>query len=366
MCLADKLEALGSSIRESKQRRWVLAASQNGGTSSRHNTADAVVGGAFEDDGDAFQSIPAGGERGAAKGGESAAEEPGGQVPLELYEHMEREAQLLRTELRHKEAALQERSEVVEHLERKLHVLSHSKDSEVRKIRREAAAAIAGIKMSVGGSVASDAKDTTRRVSGGGSGVKRAGVTAASGHRGPGDLVYPNSLGSFYQRHSPLASPSMADTPRTWIDTPRTMASDIAPSSSEIDAEIFVASASVEESMQHIDVSVERSPGRIDAREDNSSGAGGGLRKGSAIHPDAEQILLDKMTGGVSSMKVFDDVGFLDAGDATPLQHRIGQWFQAWLCANVVFGTCLSHIHPVLSPKISTVDACTLAHKRIS
>jgi len=55
-------------------------------------------------------------------------------VPLEVYEHMEREAMVLRTELRDKEEALQERAEVVEHLERKLHVLSHAKDSDLRKV----------------------------------------------------------------------------------------------------------------------------------------------------------------------------------------------------------------------------------------
>ena len=174
------------------------------------------MGGAGEDDGNTLRAGAGEGESGTGKAPVSGANEPGRQVPLELYEHMEREAQLLRTELRHKECALQERSEVVEHLERKLHVMSHSKESELRKIRREAAAAIAGIKMSVGGSFASDAgRDTPRQMSGNGDSLKKNAGATASPHRGLGEVVYMNSLGSFYQRQSPCApaSPSLS-TPR--------------------------------------------------------------------------------------------------------------------------------------------------------
>mmetsp|Transcript_41643 Transcript_41643/g.131232 ORF Transcript_41643/g.131232 Transcript_41643/m.131232 type:complete len:157 (+) Transcript_41643:1487-1957(+) len=51
-------------------------------------------------------------------------------VPLQAYEHMEREVLQLQEELKEKEIALQERTELIEHLERKLQVLSHARSAE--------------------------------------------------------------------------------------------------------------------------------------------------------------------------------------------------------------------------------------------
>ena len=114
-------------------------------------------------------------------------------------------------------ARLQHRK-VVELLQRKLHVLAHSKDSEMRKIRREAAAAIAGIKMSVGGGEGGgEGKQTPRRMASKAGAAKvghKTSVAAASvvsqrlrvdaehRHRVPGDVYSASSLGSFYHRRS--------------------------------------------------------------------------------------------------------------------------------------------------------------------
>jgi len=50
---------------------------------------------------------------------------------------MEREVLQLQEELKEKEIALQERTELIEHLERKLQVLSHARSAEIRKLKRE-------------------------------------------------------------------------------------------------------------------------------------------------------------------------------------------------------------------------------------
>lgn len=145
--LNDRLDGLAASMKESKKRRTVMSGKHAGSEAGSANASpDKAIDGPERgnEDGD--------GDEGAAGAFEAPAKDvpaDKASVPLELYEHMEREAVLLRSELRHKEIALSERQEIVEHLERKLHVVAHARESEVRKIRREAAAAIAGVKMHI-------------------------------------------------------------------------------------------------------------------------------------------------------------------------------------------------------------------------
>ena len=280
--ITDKLDALGSSIRESKQRRWVLSAKaptgQGGNANRQHEGEGDVVRGSEED-----VSRP-GTAPGVGAGG-GGTFEPGGQVPLDVYEHMEREAMLLRTELRDKEVAVQERAEGVEHLERKLHVMSHSKDSEIRKIRREAAAAVAGygIKVSVGGA---EPKELPRRGPSGVGGVpKKASPSTVSTHRGPGDPGYSNtSMGSFYHRQStmlPPSLPAMAKMPESEMP-------------SKADAQSMASNAST---------SIELGDGGI-RHEPRASEHRGGVNGSSRVGGEVP----------LSGYKIFDDVGFLDQG----------------------------------------------------
>ena len=125
----DKLEALGSSIRESKQRRWVLSAktaagqagdgggwATSGEADSLQAAEDALHTGAISEGGGGWRAAASGASAGSKTGGKGGPADAGGQVPLEVYEHMEREALLLRTELRDKDNALQERAEVRVHV----------------------------------------------------------------------------------------------------------------------------------------------------------------------------------------------------------------------------------------------------------
>jgi hypothetical protein len=276
--ITDKLDALGSSIRESKQRRWVLSAKaptgQGGNASRQHEGEGDVVRGSEED-------VSRSGTAAGVGAGGAGTFDPGMQVPLDVYEHMEREAMLLRTELRDKEVAVQERAEVVEHLERKLHVMSHSKDSEIRKIRREAAAAVAGygIKVSVGGA---EPKEPPRRGPSGVGGVpKKASPTTVTTHRGPGDPGHSNtSMGSFFHRQSIMLPPSLPST----VKMPE----------SSTDAQFMASNASS---------SIELGDGGI-GHEPRASEHRGGVNGSSSVGGEVP----------LSGYKIFDDVGFLDQG----------------------------------------------------
>ena len=297
--VADKLEALGSSIRESKQRRWVLSAKAptGQGAANRHHAGkDGDVAGGSEED------VPRSGpSTGASVGG---TDEPGGQVPLEVYEHMEREAMLLRTELRDKEVAVQERAEVVEHLERKLHVMTHSKDSEIRKIRREAAAAVAGygIKVSLGGA---DLKETPRRVPSGGV-PKKGSPPAASARRNSGETGYSNSsIGSFNQRQSSLLPSArlgrMSESNKAAVGG----------------SDVHVMESHASSSIELGDTGIGH---ELDAAQEHGDDADGSPSVGDE--------------GLLGSYKIFDDVGFLEQGIVSslssscscvyPLRHNVG------------------------------------------
>mmetsp|Transcript_41640 Transcript_41640/g.131214 ORF Transcript_41640/g.131214 Transcript_41640/m.131214 type:complete len:184 (+) Transcript_41640:1451-2002(+) len=117
-------------------RRWSLIARFMANSRGKNNLSDI-----FDETQDESMRIDATWREDATSSPSLLADDATGssrvKVPLQAYEHMEREVLQLQEELKEKEIALQERTELIEHLERKLQVLSHARSAEIRKLKRE-------------------------------------------------------------------------------------------------------------------------------------------------------------------------------------------------------------------------------------
>mmetsp|Transcript_41642 Transcript_41642/g.131227 ORF Transcript_41642/g.131227 Transcript_41642/m.131227 type:complete len:169 (+) Transcript_41642:1451-1957(+) len=110
-------------------RRWSLIARFMANSRGKNNLSDI-----FDETQDESMRIDATWREDATSSPSLLADDATGssrvKVPLQAYEHMEREVLQLQEELKEKEIALQERTELIEHLERKLQVLSHARSAE--------------------------------------------------------------------------------------------------------------------------------------------------------------------------------------------------------------------------------------------